>query len=96
MARYRRYYTQRNKDGSRTVVSVGPVAMTGVTILKATIVFMFGAVAFFWPLALIGEAFHENAAWTYALGIPAEIVWIGGCVIVYMKVRRRPGPTAKI
>jgi hypothetical protein len=46
--RYRRYYTRRNDDGSRTVVSVGPIAMWYVWAGRFALI----AILLGWPFAI--------------------------------------------
>jgi hypothetical protein len=68
--RYRRYYNQKNRDGSRTVVSTGPV----VGLLGYFLKLMFFMVAFLWPFAIIHGNLH--GVWGWILGIVAEIIWL--------------------
>jgi hypothetical protein len=68
--RYRRYYSQSNPDGSRTVVSVGPFVSCWAGFVKFLLVFAFWA----WPLAVIIDNLHGALGWV--LGIGAELAWL--------------------
>jgi len=83
--RYRRYYTQRNKDGSRSVVSVGPVATSTAAIGSFFIKFVFFILAFAWPVVIVSDNLHGWAAWL--VGVPSELIWLGflGVIAAAMK-----------
>ena len=55
--RYRRYHRQENRDGSRTLMSVGPIA----TMLVCSMKFVLVVLVFFWPLVVIHATIH--GAW---------------------------------
>lgn len=79
LMKYRRYYTKRHPNGSRTVVSVGPVGMLAGGYAKLFGLFLAGVaiwIALIWPILLVDGLSHDNHAWTYGLGIPLEVVWL--------------------
>jgi hypothetical protein len=60
--RYRRYYSKRNRDGSRTVISVGPAGAAYMGFVRFFLIFAF----FAWPVALITASVQGGLGW--ALG----------------------------
>jgi hypothetical protein len=84
--RYRRYYTQRNKDGSRTVISVGPVAATLGGFLKFVV--GFGLLA--WPAIVCGDNLRGAVAWV--VGVPSELTWLGILAVGYAAAQRSKKP----
>jgi len=70
--RYRRYYTRVNRDGSKTVTSVGPVAETAGLGARALLWFLFVVVVLGLPWS-IADAIRNG--WGMALAIVAAILW---------------------
>ncbi|MGO9332920.1 MAG: SHOCT domain-containing protein [Acidimicrobiales bacterium] len=68
--RYRRYYTQKNKDGSRTVVSTGPAATLWMGFVKFIVVV--GLLG--WPAIVVGDNLRGALAWV--IGVPCELIWL--------------------
>jgi hypothetical protein len=77
--KYRRYYTKRHPNGSRTVVSVGPVGMLAGGYAKLFAMWFLAilvVIVLVWPILLVNGLSHDSHAWTYGLGIPLEVVWL--------------------
>lgn len=81
--RYRRYYSRRNSDGSRTVLSVGPIGSAWMKLVE--LLLAFGLVA--WPAIVISDNLHGVVAWV--LGIPAELLWLAVLLIVWALLRKQ-------
>lgn len=71
--RYRRYYSQRNRGGSRTVVSVGPGGGLFLWILKWFAISVVFVLIFAWPLAI---AANIHRVWAWIVFIPVEVLWL--------------------
>lgn len=67
--RYRRYYTTKHSDGSRSVVSYGPLGALCVFMGKVFAVM----IVLGWPLG-ITDFVHGWPGWV--LAIPIEILWL--------------------
>ena len=67
--RYRRYYTSRRSDGSRVVVSYGPLMAIWNEIAR----FLILAFIWFLPPALLSQAHRE---WATVLGWVLEVPWV--------------------
>lgn len=67
--RYRRYYSHRNADGSRTVVRLGPGGAAYLGFWKFFVVFAW----LFIPLALV-HIIGGVAGWI--VGAPIEVFWL--------------------
>ena len=83
--RYRRYYSQKNRDGSRTVVSMGPFASGyyGFVKILFTVLLIFGFFA--WPGIVVSH--NLKGEWAWAVGVPAELIWLGIVSAVWFGVK---------
>jgi len=85
--RYRRYYTRVNRDGSKTVTSVGPVAETAGLGARALLWFLFVVVVLGLPWS-ITDAIRNG--WGMALAIVAAILWYSlVAVLAWEEVKKR-------
>ena len=80
---YRRYYSAQNRDGSQTVVSVGP----GLTLYAYLWKAMLWLVVVAWPLAL-HQAIGGWPGWVVALVV--EALWLG--LAIFGMTKRKAGP----
>ncbi len=89
--RYRRYITQRNPNGSRTVVSVGPVYDGFGWMLKGFFRFTAVFTALLWPAIAVNVNLRGTVAWV--VGVPCELIWLGFCALCVRSWRQvRPKP----
>lgn len=72
--RYRRYYTQRNANGSRDVISVGPFGVLGGAGLKIFGRLVLLAVVLGWPVSAVSDNLRGTVAWV--VGVPCETIWV--------------------
>jgi len=71
--RYRRYYTKINRDGSKTVTSVGPVADAAGWGVRAFLWMAWCAFLVALPWAIYVDAIRND--WGLALAIVAALIW---------------------
>jgi hypothetical protein len=92
--RYRRYITHKNPDGSKTVVSVGPVAdyaLGWLTVFKWLVVLLFIIAFLFWPPLLISG--HLRGAGEWVAGVLAELGWLAVLVLGSLAYKTKAKPT---
>lgn len=84
--RYRRYYSQSNRDGSRTVVSVGPIGSLWVSFVKCAVIL----VVLGWPIAVVRDNVH-SPVWDWVLGLPFELLWLVVLLAIW-RASQKPTP----
>ena len=87
--RIRHQYIKRNRVGSRTVVSTGPVGMTVFYFFKLAAYLIAFTLVFAWPILVIDHNMHGVAAWV--LGVPSELAWLAFMAFVWTNYKRREG-----
>lgn len=85
--RYRRYYTQRNRDGSRTVISVGPLVGPYIWLFKITGWVLGIALVFMLPWL---PHYYVPGAWGWFWSSLSALIWYSALMAGMVETYKKP------